>query len=115
MLTFSEEQWRAVQTGDMSDFVIAVADQFLAKRADMASQPGRAAVIERMLAAYTYAIRIGFMSTPHIVHLMYLAADAPGIHDDPLVDAYLRKPGATPEQRFDELIAVMDKKLGKEH
>ena len=43
--------------------------------------------------------------------MMYLAADAPGIHDDPLVDAYLRKPGATPEQRFDELIAVMDKKL----
>ncbi|MDN2705660.1 MULTISPECIES: hypothetical protein [unclassified Janthinobacterium] len=111
MLTFSEEQWRAVQTGDMSDFVIAVADQFLAKRADMASQPGRATVIERMLAAYTYAIRIGFRSTPHIVHLMYLSADAPGIHDDPLVDAYLRKPGATPEQRFDELIAVMDKKL----
>ena len=67
MLTFSEEQWRAVQTGDMSDFVIAVADQFLAKRADMASQPGRATVIERMLAAYTYAIRIGFRSTPHDV------------------------------------------------
>jgi hypothetical protein len=99
----------------MSDFVIAVADQFLAKRADMASQPGRATVIERMLAAYTYAIRIGFRSTPHIVHLMYLSADAPGIHDDPLVDAYLRKPGATPEQRFDELIAVMDKKLEGEY
>ena len=29
--------------------------------------------------------------------------------------AYLRKPGATPEQRFDELIAVMDKKLEGEH
>lgn len=115
MLTFSEEQWRILQAGDKTEFVIAVADQFLAKRADMAIEPGRKAVIERMQAAYSYAIRIGFTSTPHIVHLMYLVADAPGIHDDPLVDAYLRKPGATPEQRFDDLIAVIDKKLERDH
>jgi hypothetical protein len=42
---------------------------------------------------------------------MYLAADASGIHDDPLVDACLRKPGATPEQRLDDLLAVINNKL----
>lgn len=51
----------------------------------------------------------------HIVRLMYLAADAPGIHADPLINAYLRKHGALPEQRLDDMLAVMDKKLEKEN
>jgi hypothetical protein len=42
---------------------------------------------------------------------MYLSADAPGIHDDKLVDYYLRKPGATPEQRLDEIDAILKLKL----
>lgn len=65
----------------------------------------------RMQDAYDYAARAGFTSTPHIVWLMFLSADAPRIHDDPLVDQYLRKPGATPEQRLDDLNAVMKHKL----
>jgi len=83
----------------------------LANRPDLIETPGRGTVLARMRDAHAYAGRAGFISTPHIVRLMYLAADAPGIHDDPLVDGYLRKPGATPEQRLDELDAVMNKKL----
>ena len=111
MLRLSEAQWRELQARDARQFVTAVCEKFLAERPDMAEAPGRQAVQERMQAAHDYAARVGFTSTPHIVRLMYLAADAPGIHDDPLVDAYLRKPGATPEQRLDDLIAVMNKKL----
>jgi hypothetical protein len=115
MLKLSQSQWEELQARDTNQFVAAVGDQFLAKRSDMLDRPGRAAVQDRMQAAYDYAVRIGFTSTPHIVRLMYLAADAPGIHDDPLVDAYLRKPGATPEQRLDDMLAVMNKKLEREH
>lgn len=111
MLALSEAQWRELQARDARQFVAAVCDQFLAKRPDMVATPGRDAVLDRMQAAHDYAARVGFTSTPHIVRLMYLAADAPRIHDDSLVDAYLRKPGATPEQRLDDLIAVMNKKL----
>ncbi|CAN7621142.1 hypothetical protein LJR289_004604 [Pseudoduganella sp. LjRoot289] len=111
MLKLSEAQWDELQSREAGQFVAAVCDQFLSKRPDMLDRPGRAAVQDRMQAAHDYAARIGFTSTPHIVRLMYLAADAPGIHDDPLVDAYLRKPGATPEQRLDDLLAVMNKKL----
>lgn len=111
MLTLSEAQWRELQARDARHFVAAVCDQFLMGRPDMVQSPGREIVLDRMQAAHGYAIRIGFLSTPHTVRLMYLSADAPRIHDDPLVDGYLRKPGATPEQRLDDLIAVMNKKL----
>jgi hypothetical protein len=42
---------------------------------------------------------------------MVLSADAPRIHEDLLVDHYLRKPGATPEQRLDDLEAVVNRQL----
>jgi hypothetical protein len=111
MLTLSEAQWRELQVRDARQFVAAVADQFLSNRPEMLRSPGRETVTARMQAAHDYALGIGFTSVPHIVRLMYLYADAPRIHDDPLIDGYLRKPGATPEQRLDDLIAVMNKKL----
>lgn len=111
MLTLAESQWLALQQADAGHFVIGVADQFLMGRPEMLDQPGRTAVIERMRAAHHYADGLRFTSSPHIVRLMYLAADAPRIHDEPLVDAHLRKPGATPEQRLDDLLAVINKKL----
>jgi hypothetical protein len=111
MLTLTAEQWQTLQQNEARQFVVAVRDQFLAKRPDMREQPGRKEVLVRMQDAYDYAIRSGFTSTPHIVRLMYLSADSPRIHDDPLVDRYLRKHGATPEQRLDDLDAVMKHKL----
>ncbi|MFB9287533.1 hypothetical protein ACFFTM_04110 [Pseudoduganella plicata] len=66
-----------------------------------------------MQAAYEFAERAGFTSTPHIVHLMYFAADAPGVLDEPAVIAQLRKPGSTPEQRFDDLLAVLSVELNR--
>ena len=111
MLTLSEAQWRELQARDARQFVATVCHQFLGERADMVEAPGGKVVQGRMQAAHDYAARAGFTSNPHVVRLMVLAADAPGIHDDPLVDGYLRKPGAVPEQRLDDLLAVMNNKL----
>jgi hypothetical protein len=88
-----------------------VCDEFLAHRPDRREQPGREAVLARMRAACDYPARVGFSSTPHIVRLVRWSADAPRIHDEPPVDRCLRKPGVTPEQRFDELDAVVRHKL----
>jgi hypothetical protein len=115
VLKLSETQWRELQLRDARQFAAAVCDQFLSKRSDMLERPGREVVRQRMQAAQDYARRIGFVSTPHIVRLMYLAADAPAIHDDAVVDAYLRKSGAIPEQRLDDLLAVVNNKLEKEN
>jgi len=111
MLKLSEAQWNELQRRDAGQFVAAVRDLFLSQRPDMQESPGPEELFERMEAAHAYAVRVGFVSTPHIVRLMYLAADAPGIHDDQLVDGYLRKPGATPEQRLDDMLALMDEGL----
>lgn len=111
MLTLNEAQWRALQAHDNRQFVLTVVDQFLANRPDMLETLGKDGVAERMQAAHEYGTRLGFTSTPHMVRLMYLAADAPRIHDDPVVHHHLSKPGATPEQRLDDLLAVMNKKL----
>lgn len=115
MLKLSETQWRELQSRDAHLFAAAVCDQFLAKRPDMLERPGREVVRQRMQAAQDYTRRLGFASTPHIVRLMYLAADAPAIHDDAVVDTYLSKPGATPEQRLDDMLAVINNKLKKEN
>lgn len=111
MLTLDERQWQALKACDDRQFVAVICNQFLAGRPDRVADPGRDRVLETMQRAFDYAIRIGFTSRPHVVRLMCLAADAPGIHDDQPVDAYLRKQGATPEQRLDDLQAVMDAKL----
>lgn len=111
MLTFDETQWRALQDCDARQFVATVCDQFLAKRPELVTAPGREVILGRMQAAHDCAQRVGFTSTPHIVWLMYMAADGPAIIDDPVIENYLRKPGATPEQRLDDLAAIMQKKL----
>ena len=111
MLTLDENQWQALQALDARQFVGAVCDQFLAKRPELVIDPGREAILGRMQAAHDYAAHIGFTSTSHIVWLMYIAADAPTLVSDPVIETYLRKPGATPEQRLDDLEAVLQKKL----
>lgn len=115
MLKLSEAQWEKLQKHDAQNFVAAVCDQYLATHANPLDRPDRDAVLQRMQGAYDAAATIGFTSGPHIVRLMYLAADAPGIHSDPLVNAYLRKPGGTPEQRLDDMLALMNSKLERTH
>ena len=111
MLTLTETQWQSLQQGEVRQLIVVICDEFLANRPEMRESPGRALLLTRMRDAYDYAIRAGFTSTPHIVRLMHLSADAPRIHDDPLLDRYLSRPGATPEQRLDDLVSVMKHKL----
>ena len=111
MLRLDERQWQALQACDARQFVATVCDQFLAERSDLVEDPGRESISARMNAAYDYAKRLGFTSVPHIVWLRYMAADAPTLVTDPVIETYLRKPGATPEQRLDDLERVLEKKL----
>lgn len=107
MLTLDATQWADMKARDTHSFVAAVCDQYLETRPEMATPPGRDVILRQMQGAHAYAIRVGLTSNPHIVRWLYLAADAPGIHEDKLIDTYLRKPGATPEQRLDDMLAVV--------
>jgi len=111
MLTFDENQWRALQAADTRTLVATVCDQFLPPRPELLGNPGRKAIRDRMQAAYDYAQRVGFTSTPHVVWLMYMAADAPAFLADTVIEGYLSDASSTPEQRLDDRSAVMQKKL----
>ena len=111
MLTLDDKQWSELTVRDTNSFVEAVCDQYLSIRPKMILAPGRDELLRRMEDAHHYAIEIGFTSTPHIVRWMNLGADAPGIHKDKVVDTHLRRPGAKPEQRLDDLLAVVINEL----
>lgn len=111
MITLNEQQWDQLKVRDAGSFVEAVCAQFLSNRSEMVKVPGRGVVQGRMQAAHDYAGSAGFTNTPHIVQFMYMAVDYPGFHDDALVDIYLRKLGGTPEQRFDDMLAVLKREL----
>lgn len=115
MLKLSEAQWQELLVRDSCQFVEAVCKQFLATRPDVLEKFDPAVIQEAMQKAHDYALAIGFQSSPHVVRFMYLGADAPSICSDAIISAYLRKPGATPEQRLDDLLAVTDKKLKEKH
>lgn len=111
MFKLSEAQFEEMRARDANHFVQAVCAQFIDERPDMLEHPGRAATQRSMHEALDFSMRLGFNSTPHVIRLMYLAADAPDILDDSAVSAYLRRAGATPEQRLDDLLAVVKYKL----
>lgn len=107
MLTLSEAQWQALRQTEAQNFVGAVCEQFLAHRPELLQRPGREEVYSRMQEGYSLATEVGLLSTQHIVKLLYLCADAPQMATDRQIRAYLSKPGATPEQRLDDLSSVM--------
>lgn len=107
MITLSEEQWSFLKRRDTASFVDSVCEQYIRTHEAFAPGTTREQTRAVMQAAYEFAERAGFTSTLHIVHLMYFAADAPGVLEEPAVYAQLRKPGSRPEQRFDDLLAVV--------
>ncbi|WP_432239883.1 hypothetical protein [Herbaspirillum robiniae] len=107
MLTLTNAQYQTFLARDTQNFVAAVADQFLAKRPEMLTDPGRTEIIARMQTAYDTAQQLGFTSTPHMVYMMYIEADGPGMFADEMIRHYLTRPGATPEQRLDDFDALL--------
>ncbi|WP_433694022.1 hypothetical protein [Herbaspirillum seropedicae] len=107
MLTLTDAQYQTFLACDTQNFVVAVADQFLNKRREMLAEPGRTEIIARMRAAYDNGINLGFTSAGHLIYLMYMSADYPGIFERPMAQRYLLKPGAAPEQRLDEIKAIL--------
>lgn len=111
MFKLSSDQYADIRARDKEHFVQSICDQFMESRPEKAALPGRVAVCRSMQRTFDFAINAGFTSTPHLIRLMYMAGDIPGIHEDQTIRAYLLRPGATPEQRLDDLVAAVDHKL----
>lgn len=113
MLTLSADQWRAMREHEADSFADAVAGDYLNDHPEMAEAPGVLEISTRMRAAHTYALKLGFTSSPDLVAFMHLAAVIPAFYEQPQVDKILRKPGRSPEQRFSDYEAVLVWKIRK--
>lgn len=111
MLTLDETQWFALRAYEHDQFVAQVCSQYLEQRPECRQQPGELAVSRRMRRGLDYAQELGFTRNGHIVRLMYLAADAPAVIGDEILTSHLSRAGATPEERLDDLDAVINWKL----
>ena len=109
MLTLDADQWQALRADDAGHFVAAVADPLLAQCPSLAGD--RAAVLARMNAMHRLAADVGFVSNAHVIRLLHLAASAPDLHEQPGLRAWLLRPGQSPEQRLDDLLAVVDHRI----
>jgi hypothetical protein len=120
MFDLSTDQLNLLAAEDRSRFIHGVAALFLAqlqaREPDAVVAPEmRDLVLDRMSNAHRFAVDIGFTSSPDIVQLMFLATHAPQLCTDPVVSVQLRKSGATPEQRFADILAVAESKLREAH
>lgn len=111
MLKLSESQWQALQEEEDRTWVQEVGAQFLEVHPDLKQSPGSGEIEQRMQSAYRYARSVGFTDGEHMAKLMGWMALAPGLLQDGLLETYLRKDGATPEQRLDDLEAVIQNRV----
>ncbi len=109
MLRLSPSQWQGLRQDEAQRFVAAVADQLVAGRPELHGQ--RPAMLTQLHAMHHLAAQVGLTSTAQIIRLMHLAADAPDLHKDPALRAWLMRPGQSPEQRLDDLLTLIDYRL----
>lgn len=113
MLMLTEEQWQTLRKAEIRNFVGAVCEQFLAHRPELLREPDKEEVLHRMLVGHDFAARVGLQSTPHIVKLLYLCADAPQLPRDTEIQTYFLRSGTTPELMLDDLSAVIEHVLNE--
>lgn len=65
----------------------------------------------RLYHAYDYAIALGISDSALLTQFLYFEAAAPLFYKKPPIDAWLHKPGASAEQRWRDMIAVLNAKI----
>jgi hypothetical protein len=110
MLEFSEAQLQQLAQLEARGYVDRVYDDIVAEHPEQDVKQLR----QRLYGAYDYAVALGLHSPELLTQFLYYEAAAPGLYAAPVVDAWLRKPGATAEQRWADLVAVINSKMRKE-
>ena len=108
MLKLSEEQLAQLDVLEKLQYIRKVHRSIVEDHPELAADRG---LYDRLERAYAYAVDIGFQDGGSITQFLYYEAFAPNFYRQPAIDAWLRKPGQTIEQRFADLIAQMKSKL----
>ena len=108
MLELSAEQLASLDELEKLQYVGEVRKRIVSEFPELAADEGFKARLE---AAYRHAVAIGFVNGGPITQFLYYEAFAPGFYKQPGIDAWLRRPGQTVEQRFADLLQVVNSKL----
>lgn len=104
MLSFSDAQMDELRALERRQYVAEV------EKAVKAAHPALGAdetCGDRLRAAHAHAVALGFMDGAAITEFLHYEAHAPSFYKEPALDAWLRKPGQTVEQRWSDLVQVM--------
>lgn len=108
MLELSAEQLASLDELEKLQYVDEVRKRIVAEFPDLGADEGLRA---RLQAAYRHAVSLGFVNGGPITQFLYYEAFAPGFYKEPGIDAWMRKPGQSVEQRFADLLQVVKAKM----
>ena len=108
MLELSEEQLAHLDLLEKRQYIKEVCRNILKEHPELASDRALQGRLER---AYAHAVALGFKDGGAITQFLYYEAFAPNFYREPAIDAWLRKPGQTVEQRFADMIAWVKSRL----
>jgi hypothetical protein len=108
MLELTEQQWAALCVVDERNFVATVRDDIVQAHHTLRSDP---TLLDRLVRAYDAARALGLRQDKPLVDFLYVEAEVPGFYRKPAVANWLSKPVGTADTRFEDLLAVLRRKL----
>jgi len=107
MLELNDQQLAALDELEKRQYVQQVHQSLINDHPELAADP---TLLPRLQTAYQRAVALGFTEGGAITQFLHYEAFAPGFYKNPAIDAWLRKPGRPVEQRWSDLIEVMQAK-----
>lgn len=106
-MKLTNEQWALLKVHEDHNYVAVVRGDIVRQYPALADDP---TLRDRLNAAFARTKELGFTHDGPIVDFLYSEATTPGFYKFPAVAAWLNKPGAPGEQRFEMLMQVTRKK-----
>jgi hypothetical protein len=106
-MELSDEQWALLKVHEDHSYVAVVRGDIVRRYPALADDP---TLRDRLNAALARTKELGFSHDGPIVDFLYVEAITPGFYKIPAVAAWLNKPGAPGEQRFETLMQATEKR-----
>lgn len=75
---------------------------------------GDGSLLDRLERAYAHAVVLGFTDSAAIMQFLRYETSAPNFYRQPAIDAWLRAPGQSVEQRFADVMARVKSRLRRD-
>lgn len=108
MLELTEAQMRQLRQREHADFVGRVRAEIIERFPELRADEG---LHQRLLVAHDAALGHGLESARARTQFLYQEAFAPGFYEQPAMASWLRRPGASAEQRWADFRALADARI----